>query len=739
MRQNKIIANIFIILICAALTAPLWVSKELLFPFVTTKAFFFRIIIEAALPFYVFLLIAEPTTRPSFKNPLTVAVIAFWIINLFSALAGVNQVKSFWGNFERMGGVFYLLHLTLLYFYIAAAAGLGGKYIKRVLDFAILTAVLVSLNGILTKAGLLQIVADPSLPRVSSTLGNPIYIGSFLIVPMFLSVFFALQHEGWKRYVYWAAAALQLWTIFLSGTRGAIVGLILGLAVAFPLYFIFSRNRAVKVYGLILTFLAGLALVLMFIFHDKLPQGTMLYRVFNLRDSNTYARLIQWRMAFEGYKERPILGVGPENYYYLSNKYYNPEMYKHDASWFDKPHNFLLEILVTNGALGFAAYLSIIGGALWIVFVSLRRQWLALREAITLACCLLVYQFQNLFVFDTVPASLMFFVLLGAFAYLWQEAQEKPKDLNKNIIGMPSGLAWASAGLSGLVALYMAYAGNIMPAYASRMANYGLAYGGSLADVKKAEDFFERAENNRFNFDLPETASKHAQFTAAAMQAPDQTVSPELKRRILEQNISVMEEVVGEVDNNPIYWVQLSSLYIYKSFSQQYLDPAAIQAAIKAIDLVPRRLDPYYPLVQIRLIQRDYVEAEKLLKKMMSINPANTQIVIQLASVYREQGKIEQALQLAQPLVDSGHKFGSPNEFLWLTDYYEQQKDYSGLEKLYNQLIVLQPENIEGYFKLIRVYIHSGQKEKARSMLNLLLEGPYPDKTEIKKLLEEAK
>src|ERR1700687_5825090 len=103
---------IFFVLACLSVSAALWVFKDLLFPYVTSKAFFFRIAIELALPFYLFLLAAEPNLRPRLKNPLSILALAFLVINIASSFTGVSTVRSLFGNFERMGGAYYLGHLA---------------------------------------------------------------------------------------------------------------------------------------------------------------------------------------------------------------------------------------------------------------------------------------------------------------------------------------------------------------------------------------------------------------------------------------------------------------------------------------------------------------------------------------------------------------------------------------------------------------------------------------------------
>ena len=165
-----------------------------------------------------------------------------------------------------------------------------------------------------TAMGMKPIVTDPSLPRISIFFGNPIYVGSFMILPMFLAAFFARQAEtpGGKAW-YWMLAVLQLLAIYLSGTRGAIVGLIIGLFLAGVVYVAFAGSNQVRLWSGAILLLFVFAAGALYINHDKLPEGTTLRRVFNLQDSNTESRFIQWRTAWQGAKDYWYSGTGPEN------------------------------------------------------------------------------------------------------------------------------------------------------------------------------------------------------------------------------------------------------------------------------------------------------------------------------------------------------------------------------------------------------------------------------------------
>jgi hypothetical protein len=117
-------------LVILGLLSPLWTFSVLFFPYITSKAFYFRVVVLLLAPFYFYLIYSDQKLRPNLKAPINLAVIGFVVVNLIAALAGVNVSRSLWGNFERMGGVWYLMHLTALYFYVLVIGQAGIKYLK---------------------------------------------------------------------------------------------------------------------------------------------------------------------------------------------------------------------------------------------------------------------------------------------------------------------------------------------------------------------------------------------------------------------------------------------------------------------------------------------------------------------------------------------------------------------------------------------------------------------------------
>src|SRR5690348_9999560 len=83
--------------------APLIVANGFFFPFITGKAFYFRILVELAFAAWMVLAAVDKAYRPRF-SAVGVAVLAFVLWMGVADSFAVNAHKAFWSNFERMEG-----------------------------------------------------------------------------------------------------------------------------------------------------------------------------------------------------------------------------------------------------------------------------------------------------------------------------------------------------------------------------------------------------------------------------------------------------------------------------------------------------------------------------------------------------------------------------------------------------------------------------------------------------------
>jgi O-antigen ligase/tetratricopeptide (TPR) repeat protein len=732
---KKYSLGIFFSLCLLSLLTPFWVFSRMQFPYITGKAFYFRIVIELALPFYLFLIMSNPSWRPRLKNWLNVAVGLFFLANLLASFLGVNQIRSLWGNFERMGGAFYLLHLVLLYFYVQLLGQVGGAYLKRFLQGLVGSALLITFNGI---SGWLHgpvLIQDPSLPdRASSTFGNPIFFASFLIIPLFLSAYFAVSAESrnWK-IAYWSSAVILLFGIYISGTRGAVLGLVSGLFIAACVYVFLNANRWLKIRGLIVLGAGILIVAGFFVFRTALPADSTLSRLVNFQDSNTQARLIQWRIALEGFKDKPVFGVGPENYYVIFDKYFDPKLYQYDPSWFDKPHNFLIEVLVTNGTVGFLAYAAMFILGLYGLWRAYKADLLSLSEFCLLLAGLVAYQVQNLFVFDTVSPSVVFYGFLGLVVYMWGESQESVR-AEKPVFG--TGKAKAVFILSSLSVLVVVYIGNVQSIQAARFINYGYNY--AAYDPIKAADYFNSAFRLKFNLDPREAANRYSDFVslllgdAELLSQNQKFVSDQLSLALQKQRA-----ITYRTNNDPILWMRLAMTELNNAILHNS-DPQPVQDAIdKMLVLSPQRAELLQQQLQLYGYKKDWPNTLKTAQKIVELNPYSPQFKWQLAMAYYLNNQIEEAVQVGDQALNQGFEFNQLQQFAWYIQYYEQKNDNAKVAPLLEKAIALEPGEVGLYFDLAKVYANLGNYEKARLWAEQVAKSVPSRQAEVDKFLKE--
>jgi len=135
-------------------------------------------------------------------------------------------------------------------------------------------------------------------------------------------------------------------------------------------------------------------------------------------------RRIMWKIALDGWKERPLLGWGPENYLKIFDKHFNIEYFIPAAgfgAWFDRAHSVYFDYLAETGILGLLSYLSIFIVFYWQLLSKTRinaeinsSHQSSVSNALLIALPI-AYLIQGLVLFETLPLYLNLFLFL-AFA-----------------------------------------------------------------------------------------------------------------------------------------------------------------------------------------------------------------------------------------------------------------------------------------------------------------------------------
>ncbi|MFA6279118.1 MAG: O-antigen ligase family protein [Candidatus Paceibacterota bacterium] len=414
---------------------PLIVASSYFFPFITGKAFFFRILVEIVFVAWVALAFLDKEYRPRLSW-IGIAVLAFVAWMFVADAFAINAAKAFWSNFERMEGWVFLAHL--LGFFFASSAVLRVEKRWRTWFFVSLgVSLIIVVYSLLQLAGTVAI--HQGSVRIDASLGNSAYLAIYLLFSTFVALWLALtESRTWLKWSLIALAGLETLLIFFTETRGTIIGLVIALALAALLTACTAGKHIRRVAGgtfvLILVLVGGFYLAR----NSSFVQGNhVLRRVASISLNDGQTRFTIWNMAFNGVLERPLTGWGQEGFNYIFNKYYDPSLF-HQEQWFDRAHNAFIDWLTAGGIPAFLLYLSLFGSAIVMLWKSSE---LSRPERIALTAALVGYAIHNIFVFDNLSSYMYFFAILALIDS--QVARPLPRLESAPVLGAEDSVTYA--------------------------------------------------------------------------------------------------------------------------------------------------------------------------------------------------------------------------------------------------------------------------------------------------------
>lgn len=479
MNQNtkNILLYSIITLIYATLFTPLIVDTSLFFPYITGKAFAFRLFVEVAIMLYIVLAAFDRSFLPK-KGTILTAVLAFTVVLGISTFTAENPSKSFWSNFERMEGYVTILHL-LFFFIVSASVFCTKKAWYTLFNISLAISIMLGLHAFAdynsgrNGSFLVEMfrgvkyffvsVFGSSLEtvRIAGPLGNSSYLGVYSLIHIFIAGLLLVSQIGAKkisespfRYAFYVLAIIfNIVVLYNTGTRGSFVGLVAGSFVTalIPLVLIFFKNNKfgqsiseskkinIKTASSIALVVIIFAVALLGVYKesDFVKSSSLLYRFSSLITTDIKgvlakqgeSRTLLWGMSWEGVKERPLLGWGQDNFSYVFAKYYDPKMYAQEQ-WFDRTHNVFFDWLIAGGLLGLLSYLGLFFALMYVLW---RKTVLSsddivfdVLEKSVITGLLAAYFVHNLFIFDNLASYILFFMLL---AYIHQQSIDSTSSL----------------------------------------------------------------------------------------------------------------------------------------------------------------------------------------------------------------------------------------------------------------------------------------------------------------------
>ncbi len=616
----------------AVLIVPFIVVDNMFFPYITGKAFAFRIIVEIILGLWLILIMKDEEFRPKFSWVFASAGVLTFVLLLADIMA-VAPFKAFWSNNERMEGWVTIVHLFAYLLVLGSMLNkekLWSFFLRANVAFGLVMAISSLAEG-----------AKDNITRVAGPLGNPIYIGVYFLFIFFFALILLyrdvlsknlLTWLNFKKvfsnvllYVYLISAGLSLYITYRT-SRGVLLGAIGGIFVAAILIAIFEKEKKVVKQISLGVIVAVIAVVVVFLsvrdtqFVKSNPTLSRLAEV-SWSNVNGQARQYVWPMAIKGFEEKPIFGWGQDGFNYVFNKYYDPRMYGQEQ-WFDRAHNAPLDFLVAGGILGLLAYLSLFGSALYLLWF--RKNRLDITERAIISGLLIGYLFQALFVFDNLISYVMFFI---ALAYIHSnttndsvETISKKKEVEDKaegyIIGFVKNSEYQNYILIPIVTILTVIGVwwiNIpaMSANTTLIEALRLGQGGRLS---ASFDAFKQALSYHSLADS-EIREQLISITPSIVQSSQ--VDNKTKQDFVDLTASELEKQIARVPQDARYYILMGS---FLNSIGNY--DKALPVVRKAIELSPKKQTMRFELVQtlLALGKKDEALAEAKSAYELDIN-----------------------------------------------------------------------------------------------------------------------
>lgn len=676
---------------------PLIVTDSMFFPYITGKAFFFRTVVEVMLASWFVLALFDSRYRPK-RSWIFVAMAVFTVVIALADIFGINPTRSFWSNYERMEGLITILHL-IAYLFVAGSVLQSEKRWHVFWNVSIIVSVIVCLKAFAQ----LTTIAEGAAIRLDATLGNATYLAVYLLFHIFVTLWLLYQHRNEKMWAvgYVLILAIQLPVLYYTGTRGTILGLIGGLTLGALLIALFGRAhpriRRISAIGLgILVLLVGSFFALRNA--EFVQQSSTLSRFANasFTEATVQSRFVLWTdIAFEAFKERPVLGWGQDNFIVAFGTYYDPIMYKQEP-WFDRAHNVFVDWLVAGGILGFLSYLFLFGTGLWLLW---RGDWSLVEKAL-LTGLFAGYTIHNIFVFDNL-VSYVFFMSLLAMIHARKVYGRDGVVVIKGEHPVPYAIPISAGAL--LLVLWVIWCGTIVEMSRSRAVIDGLRSEYNTRDYAAALERFEYAlEGGPLGrYEMREQLVQVASRAYAA--APEATTTVAIVDR-------AREETKKSIEEDPRNTRPLSFMGFLTSRTRSYDE--AIEYLTRALEINPTRQIFLYDLAEVYGANGDIASAIATYKAAYDVEPENTQALAYYAGMLMLSGrKAEGEATLLEHLgttsVDNELVIGA----------YLRDKDYKKLIEIYKFRINVGDDDPQTYVSLALAYLELGMRDEAIATL----------------------
>lgn len=577
------------------------------------------------------------------KTPLDIPFVLFLVSQALSTLFSIDRHTSFFGYYGRFNGglLSTMTFIFLFYAYLSNIHTHADIGIRRLLTISGIVSILVVLWGLPGTFNhdlsclLFTSKFDNSCwtaqfkpaERMFSTLGQPNWLGSYLAITLFTSVYLLLTTD--KRMMRFLATFSMIFSyagLLLSRSRSALGSLVPGF-ILIGLYFLWVRFSEKKFpFEKSLRFLlAGLGglVILTFVLRTGIPKvdSILSFSFLNKRVEKSVditsqqpastktdgvtdsldIRKIVWEGALRLGNEYPLFGTGAETFGYA---YYSVRPVAHNltSEWdylYNKAHNEYLNMFATTGWFGILSLLTLCLAFIWLLMRTLFKENDRQKQflCITLFSIFSSILVTNFFGFSITVIQLYWYLIFIVAVVFCVPASHIHTDKKQN------SLSYAQMGIVLFLVLWLlnSVVSYWLADYKYAQSDIALKNNNSAAAVSLLQEALNLRNEHVYEDKLSYALAQYASILAY-----------QKKENEMQQVIDVSEKLnlqtIQNSSQNVLYWktrVKNQFLFYQTSLDKKYLFTglAALDELYKLAPTDPKI--PYFSATYYSLLSDD--------------------------------------------------------------------------------------------------------------------------------------
>jgi len=560
------------------------------------------------------------------------------------------------------------------------------------------------------------------VPILSESFNYPKLLLPFLLLQIIIFVTWYFREKKYAiRVLLSILFLLEFFIFFNTQTRGAVIGFFVSIFFLALVSLFLKIDKRIKISGLVFIVLVVSSPFVLVGFKESsfiknVPTLKRLSEI-SLTDITTESRFLTWEASWKGLTQNPktfLIGYGPENYYYVFNKYFPAQIYKDQGSrvWFDRAHNIIFDVSVTTGMIGLLIYLAIFILASWRLFENYKKDK-AFSSSFLLIALLVAYFIQNIFVFDTINTEIPFFLLLAFISFIiFTNSKKEEEETNKDYIEFKEPNILYVGGVV-VVLLILIFGFNVKTIKANSYLYQGLI----SKEVYKVynKEAIEKFKDsiNIANVGKYEARQQLAQYINGYINQPISDIDKNWAKDLINLAVLELRNNVEEEPKNIRHYLYLSTFYNSATKFNSSYPQKVINLLDNAIELSPTRPHIYYEIAQAYTFLGDFDKAGEYFKRGLALAPWVVSDHWNVAGIYIVSGQNDLAKEELRIMEEDLNWLATPNDYQKIVNLYVRVENFEDAIKYKEKIIKLDPNNYEHYPQLAALYAKIGENQKA--------------------------